>query len=422
MKKIFLFQIISAFTFFQPVHAGNFYIDPSAVGSKQKGTLQDPWTEIAPLNEQMTKLTAGDTVFFKKGEMFTEVVRIRCSGKPGAPVVFMPYGNARSNPLFLFKMQENEYHNMFEIRHSKYIDIQGLHVTDDKLRSLDEAATARIRIAFNIDSSDYCRIRDCRVSYAGIGANIIGSHNEIENCRFENMRMVWNTEGGDDDYGANGVVIAGPDNLVSGCIFKNCWGKSYDYEFDGGAIDLYGSESDNTRIIRNIAVYCNGFMEIGSGEGGDCLNTVVEGNLIVNCGDLLYISTGGKFALNVSGLHFSGNKLIQTTDMLTKPRNLVSMTKAISGGQIMDFTGNIFWVSTGTGFLRPSVFQKGQIGHQSNIFYLSGGKLNMEPAETDQVYDATRGEWPARPLNEILRINASLYPFKYLLPYWYLFI
>ena len=46
----------------------------------------------------------------------------------------------------------------------------------------------------------------------------------------------------------------------------------------------------------------------------------------------------------------------------------------------------------------------------------------MEPAETDQVYDASRGEWPSRPLNEILRINASLYPFKYLLPYWYLFI
>ena len=91
-------------------------------------------------------------------------------------------------------------------------------------------------------------------------------------------------------------------------------------------------------------------MEIGSGEGGDCLNTMVEGNLIVNCGDLLYISTGGKFALNVSGLHFSGNKLIQTTDMLTKPKYLVSMTKAISGGQIMDFTGNILWVCTGTGF------------------------------------------------------------------------
>lgn len=422
LKKYFVkFSVLICLIYSRDVLAGNYYVDPSASSALANGSIEHPFTSIEMVNDRMKKFVAGDTIFFKRNELFFDKLLITCSGSKSAPVVFMPYGDKTQRPAFLFNKGGDVKMDMFEIRNSRYVVIDGFHISDDKLALMDEWAEARIKHAFFINESEYISIINCDISFVGIGINILGNNNRVHQCHFKKLRMVRNTEGGDDDYGANPVVIAGSGNEVSGCRFIDCWARSYDYEFDGGAIDMFGPNCHNNIISNNFAFQCNGFIEFGSAEGGESTNNLLERNTIINCGDLLYINTGQNFGLQVKKLVLKNNVILQGISQLTRPKFMISMTTKANHDDILSLQGNIFWLSIPVHVVRENIFTSTQLLHQRNIYYLEGGKLHFNPDPTEKIYGADTGDWVKTPMGEIIKSNPALYPFKYLIPYWALF-
>ncbi|QIG44091.1 DUF1565 domain-containing protein [Nocardioides anomalus] len=101
----------------------------------------------------------------------------------------------------------------------------------------------------------------------------------------DNDVLIRNTPGGDDDYGANGITFAGvdafPGALASGNTITGNSGPSADYEYDGGAFEIY--DSSHVRIIVNTLADNENVLETGTSPDGsnplgDCVGNTFSGN------------------------------------------------------------------------------------------------------------------------------------------------
>lgn len=405
--------------------ATNYFVNPSSDSTIENGSKSTPWKSIINVNDFMKQLRPGDTVFLKRGELFFDKLNITCSGTATLPIVFTGYGDNSNKPIFLYKTPSSERikSGQFAIRayKSSYIKFEGIEITDDYLNKNDHGSMALIKIAFSIDESNHISIINCDMSSTGIGVNIVGSNNQIANCRIKNMRMIVNTNnGGYDDYGANGVVIGGSNNEVSDCVISDCWANSYDFEFDGGAFEMAGPDCSNNRIVRNMVYHCNGFMEMGSSEPGATLSkNYVADNIVINCGDLLYINNDGPFAASIKQLEMVNNIFIQSAVQLTKPKSMIAMRKASADNEILVLTNNVFWLPMQIDVVRSSQFEGNSFLHRKNIFYLGGGKLNFDAHSSEKILNQG-SEIFKKFIQEPFFTHLDFFPFRYLLRYWYL--
>lgn len=414
MKILFTF-IFSIFL--SSAFAINYYVDPSSTSLEEKGTIEAPWKNFSMLYNQVAVLNAGDSLLLKRGELFFEPLDLKYSGTASSPIVVTGYGPSKSKPIFMYKVPSSEKVRVeqFAIRllRSKHIKVIGVEVTDDHMDPADHSATALIKIAIAIQESDFISIQNCNFSLVGIGVNIVGNNNLVDSCEIKNLRMVRNTEAAeDDDYGANAVVIAGAGNQVSHNYFYDCWAKSFDYGFDGGAIEMAGSTCKNNVIFRNTAMHCNGFMEMGSTDSGTISNNIVRENLVLNCSDLLYINNDGPFAVTVFNLRFEENIFIQTFAQLTRPETMISMRKNSDDKKMIVLDRNVFWLPMKIDVARPGQFKDGIVEHTRNIYYLKGGQLNFNPHPSERKLSSNSQLFNAMP--------PELVPFKYLLRFWQL--
>ncbi len=403
----------------------NYYFDPSSTEINEKGTIELPWKTFEKMHTLMKSFRGGDTIFFKRGEIFFEKLDLTCHGTAKSPIVFTSYGSSNQRPLFMYKSPVSEKiipePHAIRIHKSSYLKFEHLEISDDHINPLDHGGVALIKIAFSIDESSFIHINECKISLVGIGVNMIGDHNVVENCRIENLRMVYNTDGGYDDYGANPVVLAGSHNIIRHCYFKDCWALSYDFGYDGGAIEVFGANSSNNRIVHNIAIHCNGFMEFGSSEGGSSNNNYVGNNLIINCGDLLYVNNEGPYAINIQNLVLENNIVIQSIEQLTRPKYLMGMAAKPVGVNLLTIKNNIFWVPMAVDIVRKGQFEGDTWKHTDNTFYLEGGKLNFDLHSSEILLDKNAAIFKQKPLADILGQQISFFPIKYLLKYWQLF-
>lgn len=305
---------------------------------------------------------------------------------------------------------------------SSYLKFEGLDITDDHLDENDHASRALIKIAFSIDESNHISIINCDMSSTGIGVNIVGGNNLVTNCRIKNMRMIVNdnSDGEYNEYGANAVIIAGSGNEISDCVISDCWASSSNFEFAGGAFKMTGPDCSDNRILRNMAFYCNGFLQMGSSEPESTLaNNYVANNIVINCGDLLYINNDLPFTANVQRLELVNNIFIQSVVQLTKPTSMIAMRKASANNEIIVLTNNIFWLPMEIDVVRSSQFEGNSLNHTKNIFYLGDGKLNFEAHISEKIYNRS-----SRIFQKYLQAYSVAYldffPFRYLLRYWYL--
>jgi hypothetical protein len=65
-------------------------------------------------------------------------------------------------------------------------------------------------------------VRDVEVTSVGNGITSAGQHNLLTRNYVHDLKMIVNTSGGDDDYGAVCFWIEGPDNEVSYNRGVNC--------------------------------------------------------------------------------------------------------------------------------------------------------------------------------------------------------
>jgi parallel beta-helix repeat protein len=351
-----------------------YYVDPSSTSTTSNGTLLYPFKTIAQVNN--TALYAGDSVFFKRGQIFTGRLYISKSGTVDYPIVFTNYGTSALLPIF-----DNTISNVVTIANANYVVLNGIKIVDNTMSVTDHSIQAKISYAIILNNASYCTISNCDISLVGVGVELApnSNYNTIKKNSITNLRMVRNTPttiNANDDFGANGLVVESSNNIITGNKFEDCWANSYDYVFDGGAVELYGTAISNNRIAYNTISNSCGFVEVGSSTNGICDNTVVAYNKIINSAGSGTFQTSGTFAVKISNFQYYNNNFVETVKQFTMPSVLFySSLKTPPTGMVV-LKNNIFWLSSGVNIF-PSYFNNSAVVHSNNIFRLALGTVGL---------------------------------------------
>lgn len=96
-KKHILFFLIFGWSI---VSATNYYVSTNSGNDAYTGkSTAAAWKTITKVNSMMSTFVAGDSVLFKRGDVFTEQLNITKSGTSGSRIVFAAYGTG-TNPMF----------------------------------------------------------------------------------------------------------------------------------------------------------------------------------------------------------------------------------------------------------------------------------------------------------------------------------
>lgn len=350
-----------------------YYLDPNSTSTIFNGTISSPLKSIAQLD--LISLFPGDSIFFKRGTTFEGVLNLRYSGSEQLPIVYTNYG---IGDLPKFTTLTTNLVNFMSVR---YVILNGIQIIDYTINPNDHYTKANISSGINLNASSYCTISSCDISIVGVGITIgIGSnYNSIIKNNIHDLRMVRNTPktiNGNDDYGANGIIVKSSNNQIISNNFEECWANSYDYNYDGGAIEFFGATLNNNKVIGNTVLNSNGFIEIGSGVNGICENTIIAYNKVINSAGTGTFQTTGKFAIQVNNFQYYNNNFIETIRQFTMPYYLFYSSQRLPPNGMLVIKNNIFWLSSGVNVF-PSYFNNASLVHNNNFYRMSAGFVGL---------------------------------------------
>jgi hypothetical protein len=275
-----------------------FYVDSIKGDDANPGTAPDKaWKTLSPVHSRT--FHPGDVIHFKRGSSWSglhSVLEIDDSGVEGNPIIFTTYGTGEM-PVF---SATDRWGQAVVIRGS-WIIVDGFKVTNTN------------EVGFLIgESAHHNVIKNSEVDNSGSGILIFGQNNLITLNYIHDLKMIVNTRGGDDDYGAVGLWIHNSNNEISYNRMANCKASSYDYGYDGGGIEIFadGRNVENNHIHHNLVENSAGFMEIGGRRPAEARNNFVAYNLGVNNVEALHFNIGNQYGVNVNNFRFEHNTLV----------------------------------------------------------------------------------------------------------------
>jgi hypothetical protein len=321
---------------------------PAANDSNAGTSAAAPWKTLARVNS--AALVAGDVVGLRRGTTYTGALNLTKSGTQAAPIGITAYGSGAlpliSNPgSYTSSVNINANWNIVEL-----------------------IAASQSTYGVSIPSGrQHNVVRDSEFFDTGMGVVVDGSYNLVTRSYAHDLNMVRNTVGGDDDYGANGFTFEGPNNELSYSRCVRCRAPSYDYGYDGGLIELYGT-FDNCYIHHNYAEETNGFVEMGGTSTGSGTNVTVAYNVSYNnFGDFATLHVAGGFAVPVNNVRLENNTIVDTVT-----------------------AGTFLWTSSG------ATLNPGQVYFRNNIVSMPGGTAIGNATVTHDhnlIYSTNGGTW-----------------------------
>jgi hypothetical protein len=316
----------------------HYYMDSGDGADTNSGLSPDEaWETLQRLAEQ--ELNPGDTVHFRKGSSWTGALIIEDHGSADQPLTFTTYGSG-SKPIF-----ENPQGRSAIVIQGDWVILEGMLV-----RNVLEAG---VTIA-----ADHAIVQKMEVTDAGMGIAVRGQHNIIRENYLHDLKMVRNTPGGDDDYGAVGVWLFDSYNEVASNLMVNCQAPSYDYGTDGGGVEIFGENVNGSYIHHNWIIDSDGGLEVG---GGSARDHVIAYNVFINNSWAIVIHLGGRYASVVENIRFENNIVIETAP---HDRPLFTFFRGDPTADTLSVTNNIIYVLTG------SVANHDAFERQHNLYYL----------------------------------------------------
>jgi hypothetical protein len=341
-----------------------YYVSPDG-NDTNPGTIDKPWRTLSPVHTR--KFIAGDVIHFRSGGSWSGGLVINDSGVEGNPIIFTAYGTGEK-PIIT---NPGEWTSVITID-ADWLIVEGIMIR--------EAHEAGVLISTGSNNNV---VRDCEITGVGHGIQVFSQHNHITDNYIHDLHMIVNTESGNDDYGAVCVVLFNSNNEVSYNKLENCIASSFDYGVDGGAVELYGIESndfivDNNNIHHNWIKGCDGIFEIGSELPGSAKNNIVAYNVSINNGLVGVLHLGSTYESNIKNFRFENNTVVE-----------------IAGGwRILSFWGgspkrnsflmrnNIFYID---GF--KVIANETNFSHDHNLFYLINTELGFTLGDGEMIDD-----------------------------------
>jgi hypothetical protein len=303
----------------------------------------------------------------------------------------------------------------------QYVVIDGIKIIDTRISATDHSVVSGIWYGIGFNNSSNCTVKNCDITLVGVAIEATNGSGyiTISDNHIYNLRMVINNTAADNDFGANPVILGGSNNTITRNIFEECWAPSYDYGYDGGAIEFFsngGAAISNNRITHNTAINCNGFLEIGASSGGACANNLIAYNKIINCGIIGSYHTTDHYKMDVKNLQYYNNVVIETVSQYTKPGVLLYSPGASPQGALV-VKNNIFWLANGTDFTWGEL-NSGQMIHSNNIYRTGSGSTlgitlasNEVQSTTAAIFANTAGApagWNLQPISGSPAIKAGV--------------
>lgn len=330
----------------------SYYVSPAG-DDANPGTIAGPWRTLSRVNQ--TEFSPGAVVHFQRGGSWSAGLLIDNSGDKQHPITFTAYGEGPDPVL------ANPGHGNSVIT----IDADWIVVSHLAIRNTHEAG---INV---LQGSDHNVFAENDITDVGHGIRVAGQYNLITRNKIHDLHMIVSDDGGEDDYGAVGVVLHNSHNEVSYNTFLRCIAPAHEFEDDGGAVELYDwfGPVNDTYIHHNWASGNDGFLELG-GKPGHFKDTVLAYNVSFNNEWMVLMNLGGKYGSDIADLVVENNTIVDTEGGWA---SLVFGDGEPTDGTLI-VRNNIFYLEGFQFLANGSGFQ-----HYDNLYFLSGTDLGYDP-------------------------------------------
>ncbi len=340
--------------------ANSYYVDSVHGSDKNAGTAPDaPWQTLARL--QAHKYAPGDTVYLARGSAWDTNLYIQEGGTAEAPVTFRAFGTGARPTITPTAPGDRP------------VTVDAPFIVLDGLR-LSGGTSGGVNVT---RAAHHVTVQNMEIFDVAFGVEVYGANNIITRNYIHHLKPFRNTPGGNDDYGANGVLLATAGNQVTRNRFYRCIGPSYDHGAVGAAVELFGQNADDNRIMYNYAIENGSFVEAG---GGSARNTVVAYNVAHNNnGRFAWFYITGPDAAAVENVRIHNNTVVEVLPAVA-PGVLWFGSSSPPKGLIV--RNNIFYLNRVDGIATNNDFT-----HDHNLYYVagSGSRLGLELGPSEKV-------------------------------------
>jgi hypothetical protein len=369
-----------------------FYFSASgndSFSSTQAQNPATPWRTLTKLQSFSGSMLAQDSFLFKRGDAFADSITLFNKNN----LYFGDYGTGQK-PLFWGKGGiVEELFDLFNFDNCKF---ENLRITDTTIDKFDLQVQANIQKAMVFAQGSFFNcVSNCDFDRLGTAVYFTNTarFDTVRNCEVSYLKMIKNTPviiNPDDDYGGVPVQIGGSGCVITKNFFHHCIALSYDYGYDGGAVEFFdeGDTIQNNIISYNTLHKNNGSFEHGSLQGNNrkpIQNNLIYYNKIINCSSVFYYNNLGQYKSIMRNEQYFNNIIVQDTISPTGNLIIGSMATSEAVNNIVTFKNNIFYITNGASIMRSGFFNGGQLVHTNNIYYQSGGGgLNFTADATER--------------------------------------
>jgi hypothetical protein len=246
--------------------AVTYYVDSSAGSDSAAGTsTATAWRSLAKVNG--FAFQPGDQINFKRGGSWTGTLTLSRSGTAASPIVVDAYGSGNlpviGGPVTNCVHVTGSNWLIGDLRASG-CDWAGFELAGDNIVMDTIQADANVTGVSIVDGSDGNTIR----------WSTIKDNNKMSKLTPKDVDP-------DDDSGAFGFLVHGSDNVISRNVISGQYAFSYDYGFDGAAVEIFNG---NRNLIEyNTTADNESFTELGrNGDGKTADDNVFAYNSVTS--------------------------------------------------------------------------------------------------------------------------------------------
>ncbi len=247
-------------------------------------------------------LGPGTVVTIARGCSWDDVrVTINGNGTEAQPVLVTSGGDASGAlPSFSAKKGGDGKDGGIITLEGSNVHLQGVAVRD--AMSIGIGANATNSVLDNIEGSNVVA-----------GVWIRGEGSKVWNSYFHDLRLMADTPGSNDDYGANGITVEANNVVIEGLTCRNCKASSPDYDQyggDGSFVEVW-NQAENLQVRYGAVIVSARVLEAGGMQGKSARNMLLEYVYAEDISDQpIYLNPGGDYgSIDTSGFTERNNTI-----------------------------------------------------------------------------------------------------------------